>query len=89
MSEQLENKVLEPVVEDIPDVGNTYYMPHHCVKRKDKSTIRLRVVYDGSSSACGPLLNQMLYEGQSLMPQLVLMKFSCRKIAVTVDCEKV
>ena len=34
----------------IPEVGNTYHMPHHCVKRKDKSTTRLRVVYDGSSS---------------------------------------
>jgi hypothetical protein len=48
------------------------------------------VVYDGSSKLVGPSLNQSLYEGPCLLPELfrILLRFRCRKYAVVGDLEK-
>ena len=50
MKEQLKTGVLEPVPEkDSENKGGTVHvLPHHPVVREDKSTTKVRVVYDGS-----------------------------------------
>ena len=51
MKEQLKTGVLEPVSErDVENKGGTVHvMPHHPVMRDDKSTTKVRAVYDGSA----------------------------------------
>ena len=90
MQEQIDSGVLESVSTTPPGVGEAYYIPHHCVLRRDHTTTRLRVVYDASSKLVGPSLNQCLYEGPCLLPKLVriLMRFRCRKIGIVGDLEK-
>ena len=54
---------------DIEDKG--CYIPHHCVIREDKSTTKLRIVYDGSAKQKGSLsLNECLYKGPCLLNDL-------------------
>ena len=90
MADHIVQGILEPVKATPPEVGRAYYLPHHGVLREDHETTKLRVVYDGSSSACGPSLNQMLHEGPCLLPELlkVLMRFRCRKYAFTADVQQ-
>ena len=40
-----------------------HYLPYHAVVRQDKSTTKLRIVYDASAKADGPSLNECLYTG--------------------------
>ena len=51
VKEQLKTGVLEPVPEeDVESKGGTVHvLPHHPVVREDKSTTKVRVVYDGSA----------------------------------------
>ena len=61
MEEQRQAGVIEEVPEEVvPEVGKTYYMPHQAVVREDKSTAKLRVVYDASSKSSGESLNECL-----------------------------
>ena len=43
-----------------------HYLPHHVVLREDKSTTKLRIVYDASARTSGQSLNECLYVGPSL-----------------------
>lgn len=68
-----------------------YYLPHHAVIREDKSTAKLRVVFDASSHEEGcASLNDCLLTGPNLNPNLldVLIKFRLHKIAFTADITK-
>ena len=74
-----------------PGPGNTRYLPHHPVIRKDKETTNLRVVYDASAKMNGnPPLNDCLYSGPSLLPSFadVLMRFRFHRVALVADIEK-
>ena len=90
MMEQIERGVLEKVTVKPPSVVEAYTSPCRCTCRPHVySTTKLRVVYDASSKTVGPSLNQCLYEGPSVLPELlrILMKFRCRNIAVVGDIE--
>ena len=59
--------------------------------RRDKSTTRLRVVYDASAkSANSPSLNDCLLKGQKFNQLIfdLLVRFRLHKIALTADLEK-
>ena len=68
-----------------------YYLPHHPVLKKDSITTKVRPVFDAScSSQNGISLNDCLYAGPSLIPNLpaILIRFRRWKYAVTADITK-
>ena len=71
IKEQLEKGIIEAVdvFKQIP--SRVHYLPHHAVIRTDKTTTKLRVVYDASAKSDGPSLNSCLHKGPKLN-QLIL-----------------
>ena len=69
-----------------------HYMPHHAVIRRERTTTKIRIVYDGSAKPNGlePSLNECLQTGPNLIPKLfdVLVKFRTYAIALSADIEK-
>ena len=53
------------------EVGEVMYLPHRGVVKEDKSSTKLRVVFDASAKLTGELsLNDVLYKGPCLTPLL-------------------
>ncbi|XP_054713446.1 uncharacterized protein LOC129222910 [Uloborus diversus] len=79
-------------VSDTRDTGHpTYYLPHSPVIRKDKSTTKLRIVFDASSHPPhAPSLNYLLHSGPNLNPDLLnlILSFRFHRIAFVADIEK-
>ena len=56
--------IIEAVPADDPPPRATHYLPHLAIVRRDKSTTKVRVVYDASAkSANSPSLNDCLLKG--------------------------
>ena len=90
----IRDQVARGIIEMVPPnktvATRVHYLPHHGVVRKDKSTTKLRVVYDASAKSSGPSLNECLYKGpkfQQLTLDL-LVRFRSYKVALTADVEK-
>ena len=49
-----------------------HYLPHHAVIREDKTTTKLRIVYDASARSDGPSLNDCLYAGPNFNQSIIL-----------------
>ncbi|XP_053968620.1 uncharacterized protein LOC128870048 [Anastrepha ludens] len=65
-----------------------YYLPHHCVKKQDSTTTKLRVVFDGSAkTTSGYSLNDLLLPGPIIQPKLfnILLRFRLFKVALLGD----
>ena len=64
-----------------------WFLPHFPVLRPDKSTTKVRIVFDGSSQFAGTSLNDTIYQGPKLQRELsdVLLRF--RKYQVCVTCD--
>ncbi|XP_057292572.1 uncharacterized protein LOC130621287 [Hydractinia symbiolongicarpus] len=56
--------IIEQVTEPPPPPVQVHYLPHHYVLKEDKSTTKIRIVYDASSNS--PSLNDCLEKGPSL-----------------------
>ncbi|GFQ79903.1 reverse transcriptase domain-containing protein [Trichonephila clavata] len=85
--------IIESVIETPKLQGShpTFYLPHTCVKRLDKTTTKIRIVFDGSSHGENQLsLNDCLNSGVNLNPYLLelILKFRENPTAYTVDIEK-
>ncbi|XP_064622592.1 uncharacterized protein LOC135484832 [Lineus longissimus] len=68
-----------------------WYLPHHPVVRMDKSTTKVRVVFDGSAKGPeGVSLNDTLLSGPALQPDplAILLRFRKHKVALVADIEK-
>jgi len=83
------------IIETAPEestIGETHYLPHHCVIRNDKSTTKCRVVFDASAKVPGGTsLNDCLYKGPNLTPLLydiLLYRFRTKAIALIADIAK-
>ena len=90
MKEQLEAGVIEEV-NDNGTLGTVTYLPHREVIRNDKATTKVRVVFEASAKKGNNIsLNDILYKGPSLTPELcnMLLKFRIYPIAITADIEK-
>ena len=84
IQDQLDKNIIEVVDEEqpAPAVGKVHYLPHHEVVRLDKSTTKVRVVFDASCKRDEPCLNDCLYAGD------VLLRFCAHRTAITADIEK-
>ena len=75
--------------EDI--VGEVVYLPYKEVIKENRSTTKLRIVFDASVKYNGTSsLNEVLYKGPCLNADLysLLLKFRIYPIAITADIEK-
>jgi len=71
--------------------GTVHYIPHKEVVKEDRTTTKLRVVYDASArSRSEPSLNDCLLSGPALAPLIfdVLLGFRLHKVALIGDLEK-
>lgn len=82
--------IIEKVVGD--DKSNKHcYLPHRAVVRKDKSTSKVRIVFDGSAHRKNELsLNDCLFIGPNLYPDIfeLILSFRENKIAFTADIKQ-
>lgn len=91
IQDQLEKGIIEavPAEENSPKI--VHYMPHHAVIHRDKSTTKVRVVYDASArTGHSPSLNDCLQKGPKFNQLIfdLLVRFRSYKIALTADLEK-
>ena len=89
---QEEQGIIERVMPtEESEAGKTHYLPHHPVVRKDKTTTKVRVVYDASAAnSTGISLNSCLYPGPCLLKTVaeILIRFRANPIALIADIEK-
>lgn len=73
------------------DNAKAVYLPHHAVVRQDKTTSKVRIVFDASCSGSnGVSLNNDLMTGPTLQPELrhLIMRWRCYPIALVADIVK-
>ncbi|KZS07327.1 Uncharacterized protein APZ42_028968 [Daphnia magna] len=76
---------------DLNYEGLRTYLPHHPVIPQDKTSTKIRPVFNGAAkSKYGPSLNDILENGPNLHPDLlaVLMRFHLHRIAWIANIEK-
>ena len=90
IQEQLSLGIVVTVPENEDSLNRVHYLPHHAVIRHDKSTTKVRVVYDASAKTDGPSLNDCLYSGPSLHRRIfdILVRFRTYPVALVADVEK-
>ena len=71
-----------------PDV--VHYIPHHAVIRRDKSTTKLRILYNASAKSDGASLNDCLHAGPALTQRIfdIMLRFRNHRVALVGDIEK-
>ena len=92
----IQDQISLGIVEIVSDPWNTsrsnqiHYLPHHGVVREDKSTTKLRVVFDATARTSGPSLNDCLYTGPSFKQRIadILVRFRLFPIGLVADIEK-
>ncbi|GBM81611.1 hypothetical protein AVEN_82341-1 [Araneus ventricosus] len=80
-------------MQQIIDEDNTksYYIPHHCIYKPEKTTTPLRVVFDASAeTSTGQSLNSILLNGGSIQDDLfsLVTRFRTHKYAFSADIQK-
>ena len=80
--EQKQNGIIEEVI-SAGQLGETHYIPHRPVIIDDKTTTKIRIVFDASARDNGPSLNDYLYMGPHLTPLLydILLRFRSHVVA--------
>ncbi|XP_057292350.1 uncharacterized protein LOC130615087 [Hydractinia symbiolongicarpus] len=88
IKQQKRDGIIEQLTEPPPPPGKVHYLPHHYILKEDKSTNKVRIVYDASSNS--PSLNDCLEKGPSLLPLLmdILIRFGTYKVAVASDIKQ-
>ncbi|XP_052787362.1 uncharacterized protein LOC128222417 [Mya arenaria] len=91
IQDQLSKGVIEKVSGNSTNTVK-HYLPHHAVVTPQKSTTKLRLVYDASAKTCdkNKSLNECLYRGPVMLHDLcgILMRFRTHNIAIVADIEK-
>ena len=88
--EQIKSGIVVPVNDTESNTNCVHYMPHHAVLKHERTTTKLRVVYDASAKTEGPSLNECLFVGPSLNEKIfaILVRFSMYPIMIVADIEK-
>ena len=94
-NDTIQDQIKMGIVEDVPADNKhstqVHYLPHHAVIRTDKSTTKMRIVYDASAKSDGnPSLNECLHVGPKFSQKIldILVRFRSHRVAVTADIEK-
>ncbi len=91
VSDQLGKGVIEKVDAN-ESHGILHYLPHHAVITPQKTTTKLRVVYDASAKTRkeNNSLNDCLYRGPVMLHDIcgMLMRFRLHHVAIVADIEK-
>ena len=71
----VQEQIKQGIVEQVPSTeghGPVHYLPHLPVVRTDRTTTKIRVVYDGSAKTSDSVLslNDCLHKGPNLIPKL-------------------
>ena len=79
-----------PTNEVVAEVGKVHYLPHRPVIRADKTTSKIRAVFDASCKVNGPSLNECLYSGPNLISKIfdILIRFRLNTIAIMADIKQ-
>ena len=88
LSGYLEKGYIELVSDWSPQ---SYYLPHHGVLKQERTSSKLRIVFDGSAKVHGSLaLNDCLYKGPSLITDLTtqLLHFRVGSIILLADIQE-
>ena len=64
--------------------GKVHYLPHCAVVREEKTTTKVRPVFNASSKSSGPSSNDCLYAGSNLLPKIfdILLRLRLHRIVV-------
>ncbi|XP_063415828.1 uncharacterized protein LOC134697479 [Mytilus trossulus] len=91
IQDQLDKGIVEKVEEDSTE-GLKHYIPHHAVITPNKTTTKLRIVYDASAKPNNDVnsLNECLYRGPVLLRNFcgIFMRFRLNQVAIVADIEK-
>ncbi len=79
----IEKGYLHHVSLNKPPSAEVWYLPHFPVVRMDKTTTKVRIVFDCSEKYKGISLNDVIYTGPKLQKELidVLIHFHCNPVA--------
>ena len=91
IQDQLNQGMVEVLTQPEREVSHqVHYLPHHGVIRQDKTTSKLRIVYDASARSTGPSLNECLYTGPRFGQSIfdILLRFQLQHVALIGDIEK-
>ena len=90
INDQIERGIVEVVMDDIM-LGFFIHIPYHAVIRRDKSTTKLRIVYDASAKSDGASLNDCLHASPALTQSIydIMTRFRNQRVAILGDIEKV
>ena len=84
IAQYLEKGYLERV--DKEDTKDGWFLPQLSVLWPDKSTTKVRTVFDGSAKYSGKSLNDVIYQGPKLQQDLVKLGLRFRRHAVALVC---
>ncbi|XP_035228000.1 uncharacterized protein LOC118200180 [Stegodyphus dumicola] len=90
MQEYKDLKHME-LAEGSESINDSYYLPHHGVYRPDKSSTRLRVVFNASTATTSGLsLNDILLKERIPQQELfsIMVRFRKHRYALTADIQK-
>ena len=91
IKDQLNRVIVEVVKQpELSDEREVHYLPHHAVVREDKTTTKLRIVYDASARSGGHSLNDCLYTGPKFVQSIldIALRFRTHRIGLVADIEK-
>ena len=90
IEDQISNGIVKIVNNPSTRTDRTHYLPHRAVLQHDKTTTKLRVVYDALARVNGPSLNDCLHVGPKFGQSIfdILLRFCFHKIALAGDIEK-
>ncbi|KAK2558628.1 hypothetical protein P5673_018821 [Acropora cervicornis] len=69
------------------EAGKVWYLPHFPVVRQDKSTSKVRPVFDASAKFKGVSLNDVLHQGPKLQNDLVNVLIRFRRSPIALVCD--
>jgi len=92
MQGQLQHGIIEKVADESSQGTSrtVHYLPHHAVISTDKTTTKLRIVYDASAKAGGPSLTECLFSGPKFKQSIlvIILWLRCYKVPLVADVEK-